>query len=107
MKFAIGGFATTVFALLAIATAPIAAADSDDDFVGALARSGLSFPPQATAGVVNAGHTVCRGFANGSSYSEVVDGVTQNGLGGNRGLAGTFVRAAASSLCPKYTSELP
>ena len=41
MKFAIGGFATAVFALLAIAIAPPAAADADDDFVGALAKSGL------------------------------------------------------------------
>ena len=107
MKFAIGGFATTVFALLAIATSPSAAASPDDDFVGALAKSGLSFPAQATSGVINAGHAVCQGFANGATYQKVVDGVTQKGLGGNRNLAGTFVQTAASTLCPKYSSELP
>src|SRR5215475_3878535 len=67
MKFAIGGFATMVFALLPIATTPLAAASPDEDFVGALARSGLSFPAQATSGVINAGHAVCQGFANGAT----------------------------------------
>src|SRR6201990_3612175 len=98
MKFAIGGFATTVFALLTIATAPLAAASPDDDFVGALARSGLSFPAQATSRVINAGHAVFQGFAIGATYQKVVDGVTQKGLGGNRSLAGTFVQTAASML---------
>jgi hypothetical protein len=107
MKFAIGGFATTVFALLLIATAPQATATPDDDFVDALAASGMSFPPQATSGVVNAGHTVCHGFANGASYKEVVASVAQRGLGGNAGLAGAFVQTAASTLCPKYVTELP
>jgi hypothetical protein len=106
MKFAIGGFATTVFALLAIAIAPLAAADAEDDFVGALARSGLSFPPQAKSGVINAGHTVCQGFSNGASYKQVVEGVSQKGLGANRSLAGTFVQAAARTLCPQYLPEV-
>jgi hypothetical protein len=105
MKFAIGGFATAVFAL-AIAIAPPAAADADDDFVGALAKSGLSFPPQAKSGVINAGHTVCQGFSNGSSYKQVVEGVSQKGLGANRSLAGTFVQAAALTLCPQYLPEV-
>ena len=46
MRFAIGGFATTVFALLAIATAPLALASPDTEFLDALASNGLSVPPQ-------------------------------------------------------------
>ena len=58
MKFAIGGFATTVFALLAIATAPLATASPDTEFLDTLASNGLSVPPQARLGVISAGHSV-------------------------------------------------
>jgi Protein of unknown function (DUF732) len=106
MKFAIGGCATTVFALLAIAAAPLAWASPDSEFLDALSNGGLSFPPQATPHVINGGHAVCQDFAHGASYADVVTGIA-GPLGGNQRLAGTFVRAAASSLCPKYMSQLP
>jgi hypothetical protein len=106
MKFAIGGFATTVFALLAIATAPNAAATPDTDFLDALASGGLSVPPQARLSVINAGHSVCRDFANGNSFREAVSDIASRGLGGSQSLAATFVTTAATSLCPEFTSQL-
>ena len=105
MRFAIGGFATTVFALLAIATAPLALASPDTEFLDALASNGLSVPPQARLGVISAGHSVCRDFANGDSFKEAVADIANRGLGGSQSLAATFVTTAANSLCPEFTSQ--
>jgi hypothetical protein len=102
MKFAIGGFATTVFALLAIGTAPLVAASPDNEFLDALARNGISYPPQAGSTLLNAGHTVCSKLAKGDSYQEVTSYVSK-GFGGNQGLTGSFIDAATSTLCPKYS----
>jgi hypothetical protein len=102
MKFAIGGFATTVFALLAIATAPLAAASPDEDFLAALTSNGISYPPQAGPSLLSAGHTVCQKFAKGASQKDVTAYVDK-GFGGNNGLSGSFISAATSTLCPKYS----
>jgi Protein of unknown function (DUF732) len=107
MKLMLAGYAAAVFAFVTVATAPVAAASPDNEFLDALEDSGLSFPPHAALGVINAGHNVCQGFSAGDSYEDAVAGVAARGLGGNRSLAGVFVRTAASSLCPKYMSQLP
>jgi hypothetical protein len=106
MKFAIGGFATTVFALLAIAMPPVAAASPDTEFLDALASNGLSVPPQARSGVINAGHSVCRDFADGDSFKEAVAAIAKMGLGGSQSLAATFVTTATTSLCPEFVGQL-
>jgi len=106
MKFAIGGIATTVFALLAIATPPLAAASPDTEFLDALASNGLTIPPQARGGVISAGHSVCRDFAAGDTFKETVADIAGRGLGGNKGLAATFVTTATTSLCPEFVKEL-
>ena len=105
MRFAIGGFGTAVFALLAIATAPLALASPDTEFLDALASNGLSVPPQARLGVISAGHSVCRDFANGDSFKDAVADIAKRGLGGSQSLAATFVTTAANSLCPEFTSQ--
>jgi hypothetical protein len=106
MKFAIGGFATTVFALLAIATAPYATASPDTEFLDALASNGLTVPPQARIGVISAGHSVCRDFANGDSFKQAVADIAKRGLGGSQSLASTFVTTATSELCPEFSGQL-
>jgi hypothetical protein len=106
MRHAIAGSLATAFALAAIAIAPYAAASPDNEFLDALANSGISYPPQATSRIINGGHTICRNFAKGDSYQDAV-AFAAGGLGGSQRLAGAFVRAAASSLCPEYVSQLP
>ncbi|MFG1931398.1 DUF732 domain-containing protein [Mycobacterium sp. NPDC048908] len=101
MKFAIGGFATTVFALLATATSPLAAASPDDDFLAALTRNGLSFPAQAGPSLLTAGHSVCSKLGKGDTYKEVTVYI-EKAFGGNKGLSGGFVSAATSTLCPEF-----
>ena len=106
MKFAFGGIATTVFALLVMATAPLAIASPDTEFLDALASNGLTVPPQARLGVINAGHSVCQDFANGDSFKEAVADIAKKGLGGSQSLAATFVTAATNSLCPEFVGQL-
>ena len=105
MKRTVAGFATGVFAVVAITTAPLAAASPEDDFLDALAVGGLTFPARAAQPIAAHGHLVCQGFATGDSYTDAVADAAL-GLGGNRGLGDKFVRAAISTLCPKYIAEL-
>jgi Protein of unknown function (DUF732) len=102
MKFAIGGLPTTVFALLAIATAPLAAASPDDEFLSALTRNGISFPPQAGISLISAGHSVCHKLGKGDSHQDVTAYIAK-AFGGNMGLTGSFISAATSTLCPQYS----
>jgi hypothetical protein len=106
MKRIIAGFAAGGFAVVAMAMAPPAAAGPEADFLAALADGGLSVPANANFRVISAGRSVCSGFSSGDSYKEAVAGVA-GAFGGNSSMAGTFVRAAATSFCPKYVSELP
>ena len=106
MKLAITGFVTAAFAAIALASAPLGAADSDEEFLAALAEGGMTIPATAQDSVVGGGRQVCNGWDAGDSYA---DGITEfaGELGGNRGLAEVFIRAATSTLCPEHTSELP
>jgi hypothetical protein len=106
MKFAIGGCATTVFALLVIATAPLATASPDTEFVDALASKGLSIPPQAKRAVITAGHSVCRDFANGTSFEDAVAKIAGRGVNADQSLAATFVKTATTMLCPEFVDKL-
>ncbi|HEX4588168.1 MAG TPA: DUF732 domain-containing protein [Mycobacterium sp.] len=106
MKLTLAGCATAVFALVAMATAPQAAASPDDTFLQALARAGFSFPATATPQVLQGGHSVCQGFASGKTYKDAVAGIASS-TGGSEGIAGAFVRAATSTFCPNYKSLLP
>jgi hypothetical protein len=106
MKRIVAGFAAGGFAVVAMALAPPAAAGPEADFLSALASGGLSVPANATFRVVSAGKGVCADFSSGDSYKDAVAG-TAGAFGGNNSMAGTFIRAAVTSFCPKYASELP
>ena len=86
--------------------APSAAAGPEADFLGALADGGLSFPASATQRVVFPGHSVCQAFSSGDSYKDVITEAA-GAMGGNSRLADVFVRAAATSFCPRYLAEFP
>lgn len=103
MKRTVAGFAIGGFAAVAIAMAPQAAAGPEADFLAALAEGGLSVPANANFRVISAGRSVCSGFSSGDSYKDAIEGVA-GAFGGNKSMAGTFVRAATSSFCPQYAS---
>ena len=91
-----------MFAVLAVATAPLAAADAEDEFLDALASGGISIPRDRDEKVVAAGHGICREFETGGDYADAVDYV-DGALVGNRSLANLFVSAATNAFCPKYS----
>src|SRR5258705_12340658 len=105
MNCTVAGFAAGAFAIVAIAAAPLAAASPEDDFVQALARAGFTYPAKVPPQVVHAGQSVCSGWASGDSYADAV--ATKAKITGSQPIAGVFVRAATTELCPKYASSLP
>jgi hypothetical protein len=105
MKLAIAGSAATVFALVALATAPLATASPEDQFLKALADSGISFPASMNSQVISGGHQVCKGWASGASSADQTSMVSKaSGLGA--GQANVVVRAATNAFCPNYASKI-
>jgi hypothetical protein len=105
MKRTIAGFAAGAFAIVAVATAPQAAATPEEDFLSALARSGFSYPASVAPQVIQSGQSVCSGWASGTSYADAVATMAKI-TGGSANIATVFVRAATTPLCPKYASQL-
>src|SRR5882757_2813432 len=99
MKRTVARFAAGAFAIVAVATAPQAAATPEGDFLSALARAGFSYPASVAPHVVRSGQSVCSGWASGDSYADAVATVAK--ITGSQPIAGVFVRAATSSFCPK------
>jgi hypothetical protein len=105
MKRTIAGSAIAVFAVVALATAPLATASPDDVFLKALADGGISFPASMNSTIISGGRQLCKGWASGASFSDVVGMVTRStGLGKSQ--AGVVVRAATNAYCPNYVSKL-
>jgi hypothetical protein len=99
MKLTIAGYAATVFALVGLATAPLATtASPDDQFLKALAGNGISFPAQMNSQVISGGHQVCTGWASGASCADEISTVANaSGLGNSQ--ASAVVRAATNAFC--------
>jgi len=105
MKLTIAGYAATMFALVALATAPLATASPDDQFLKALAGNGISFPAQMNSQVISGGHQVCKGWASGASSADEISMVAKaSGLGNSQ--ASVVVRAATNAFCPNYSSKI-
>jgi Protein of unknown function (DUF732) len=94
-----------VFAVVALATAPQAAASPEDEFLKALADSGISFPAKMNSSVISGGRQVCKGWDSGASSWDVINAVTvASGLGNSQARA--VVRAATKAFCPNYASKI-
>lgn len=105
MELTIAGSAATLFALVALATAPLAAASPEDQFLKALADNGISFPASMNSQIISGGHQVCQGWASGASSSDQISRVAKvSGLGS--GQASIAVRAATNAFCPNYASKI-
>jgi hypothetical protein len=105
MKLTIAGSAATVFALVALATAPLATASPEDEFLKALADNGISFPASMNPQVISAGHQVCADWASGASSSDEISQVSQaSGLGNSQAIVA--VRVATNAFCPNYASKI-
>jgi hypothetical protein len=107
MKFTIAGSAAAVCAVAAVATAPLAVASPDDDFLKALADSGIPVPASIQPQVINGGHQVCKFWSQSQKpKSEDVIGAVAKAANLNNDQATVLVRAATTVYCPKYKSQL-
>jgi hypothetical protein len=105
MKRTIAGCAMAVFAIVALATAPLATASPDDDFLKALADGGISVPASMSSEVIGGARQLCKGWSSGASSSDQVSMVAKaTGLGNSQ--ASMVVRAATNAYCPKYLSKI-
>ncbi|WP_082962900.1 DUF732 domain-containing protein [Mycobacterium sp. E342] len=99
-----GPFAAVVATMAVVAT-PIANADSTDDvFLQALTKQGITFTNLSDQTVVNAGHGVCQDWANGATLAQTLSDV-QGALGLSDHNSGYFIGAATQSYCPQYVSK--
>ncbi|WP_082972918.1 MULTISPECIES: DUF732 domain-containing protein [unclassified Mycobacterium] len=99
-----GPLAAVVASMTVVAT-PIANADSTDDvFLQALTKQGITFTNLSDQTVVNAGHGVCQDWANGATLAQTLSDV-QGALGLSDHNSGYFIGAATQSYCPQYVSK--
>jgi hypothetical protein len=101
MKLTIAGAATATFAAVALATAPVAAAGPEEDFLSLLSDGGLTWPSGTTQSIIDGGYGVCTDWANGAEFvDEVVDIIDATGW--SEYDAGFFVGAATGTFCPEF-----
>ena len=99
--------AATCLAGFAIAMAPIASADAQDDaFLQALDQNGVSFPNLSATGVANMGHGVCKDWTDGATFSQIISDVQSTTQLGGHG-TGVFIGAATGAYCSQYLSKIP
>ena len=98
MKHTIAGAAAAALAAMALATAPLAAAGPEEDFLVAVAAAGITdLSPQQ---LVDLGRTVCTDRAAGIAFNDAIQRVAaSNGL--NPAQASVVVSAATAAFCPQ------
>jgi Protein of unknown function (DUF732) len=100
MKHTIAGAAAAGLAGLALATAPVATAGPEEDFLVAIAAAGLSTGNSQQ--LIAAGRAVCTDRAAGVAFNQVVqNAAASSGL--NPAQAGILVGAATAAFCPQLT----
>jgi hypothetical protein len=87
-------------AVLGLVAAPIASADSEQNFLKTLAAGGFSWTGDG-APLVNLGHDICGGLDSGTSAADIItQGAVETGWTETQ--LGYFVGAAASEFCPQH-----
>lgn len=102
MKTSFVGIVASVFAVVALATAAGASADSDEQFLATLEAGGFSWPDQASAQVlIDAAHSLCAELDSGASAADMItEGAGATGWTPTQ--TGFFLGAAASEYCPQH-----
>lgn len=86
-----------------LSAAPASADQTDDVFVGALAKNGIVMPDPGTA--ISKGHAVCAGLDKGQDSSFLVMRLMkETNLSAKQ--AGFFVGVSVASYCPQYKGTL-
>lgn len=82
-----------------LCAAPASADPTDDAFVAALAKNGISLADRNTA--VSMGHNVCAGFDRGEPSTQVAMRIVKDTVLSPK-QAGYFVGVSVAAYCPQY-----
>lgn len=100
MKHTIAGAAAAGLAVIALATAPMAVAGPEEDFLIAIAAAGIASGDSSQ--VIALGKSVCTDQAAGVAFNQAVQNVAAS-RGWSTGQASAFVSAATAAFCPQLT----
>jgi hypothetical protein len=104
MKLTLFTSAVAGLAAITMATAPLATAGPEEDFLKYIADHGITWPSGNTQAIINAGHGVCQDWQSGASFSKEVSDI-ESATGWSDKQAGVFIGAATGSFCPQYESK--
>ncbi|HZQ34128.1 MAG TPA: DUF732 domain-containing protein [Mycobacterium sp.] len=105
MKLTIFTSAVAGLAAITMATAPLATAGPEEDFLKYIADHGITWPAGKTQAIIDAGHGVCEDWQNGATFSKEVNDVT-SATNWTDQQAGVFIGAATGAFCPQYESKI-
>jgi hypothetical protein len=97
--------AAAAIGAVALATAPVAAAGPEDDFLRIIANEGIVWEPADTPAVLDTGHAVCTDWSNGAVFADEVSdllSVTE----WTDYQARVFVGAATGAFCPQFENRI-
>ncbi|WP_193046358.1 DUF732 domain-containing protein [Mycolicibacterium baixiangningiae] len=90
---------------LAMATAPVAAAGPEEDFLTIIANEGIAWEPADAPAVLDTGRAVCTDWTNGATFAdEVADLLSVTDWTDYQ--ARVFIGAATSAFCPQFEYKI-
>jgi Protein of unknown function (DUF732) len=97
--------AAAAVAAVALASAPVASAGPDEDFLQYIAANGITWPAGKDQQVVDTGHAVCADWKNGATFQQEYQDL-KDVTGWDDNKIGTFIGAATGAFCPQYKSKV-
>lgn len=105
MKYALISSAAVAAAVAALATAPIASAGPEENFLKYISDNGISWPSGKTQAVIDTGKAVCEDWKNGATFDQEVADL-QEATHWTDNQAGVFIGAATGAFCPQYENKV-
>lgn len=97
--------AASAIGAVALATAPVAAAGPEEDFLTIIGNEGIVWEPADTSAVLDTGHAVCTDWSNGATFAdEVADLISVTDWTDYQ--AGVFIGAATGAFCPQFEYKI-
>ncbi|BBY19500.1 DUF732 domain-containing protein [Mycolicibacterium litorale] len=97
--------AVAALSALALATAPVAAAGPEEDFLTIIRNEGIVWEAVDTPAVLDTGHAVCTDWSNGATFADEV-GDLLSVTDWTDYQAGVFIGAATGAFCPQFEYKI-
>ena len=96
--------AGAIFFSAAVVTAPLAHADADSAYLGALSGHGITWSSDST--VIAVGHAVCTDWAAGNTLQQTYSDVRSALTNLSDDSVAFLIGAATGAYCPQYESKV-